>query len=89
LKKPQIIIEPPSITFTELAEDWMGRFRERYSDKEFRRKRDFLDRLILPGIGNYNADIINPVIVLNKVLRPIENDNHLETVRKVKSLIGI
>jgi integrase len=88
LKNPQII-EAPSMTFAELAEDWMTRFKDRYSVKEIRRRRDYLDRLIFPSIGNCKADIINPVIVLNNVLRPIENDNYLETVKKVKSLIGI
>jgi integrase len=78
-----------SVTFNSLAGEWIKNFLESYSPKEARRKKVFLDKFILPYIGQLEINTMAPKIILNQILKPLEKKGTLETVRKVKSLINL
>jgi integrase len=79
---------PPEISFRDLCEDWARTFLPKLTPKEARRKRHFLDSHILPAIGGMALSEIRPSAILEKVLRPIEAEGHLETAHRVRSVLG-
>ena len=52
------------------------------------KKRLFLDKHILPFIGNLPIREIDPPVILNKLMRPVEARGHLETVHRIKMICG-
>ena len=75
-------------TFAEVVEDWAGRFlvETQASPKTIIKKRIFLDKHILPKIGHLPIKDIEPPVILNEVMRPVEARGNLETTHRIKSI---
>ena len=80
--------ESKGITFGQVAEDWAGRFLAQTAPATVKKKKMFLDKHIIPVLGNVPIKDIGPQLVLNKLMRPIEARGHLETAHRVKMLCG-
>jgi hypothetical protein len=76
-------------TFGELASDWCDRFLVKNTPRERGRKRGLLARFVLPALRDVPAADVSARLILEKVLRPIEAAGALETVRRVRSVIGM
>jgi integrase len=78
----------PGKLFRDLCEDWAAKFLPAVTRKEALRKRYFLDRFILPGIGDMDPESLSPSLIMERVLRPVGESGHLETAHRVKSALG-
>jgi hypothetical protein len=70
-------------TFKDLADEWGDKFLTTLSQKEKKTKKSFLKRFILPELGNVSLQDITPRLILEKVLRPVEERGALQTVKKI------
>jgi integrase len=75
-------------TVDKLCQDWGERFLKTLSFKDAKRKTYFIERYILPAIGNLAVSELTPALILNQVLRPIEENGTIETAHKVKFLLS-
>jgi integrase len=80
--------EPPGRKFGAIAQDWLAGTQLKNSLKERVQKKYYLDKIILPALGELNPDDITAKLILNEVLRPIEAEGRGETARRVKQVIG-
>ncbi len=75
-------------TFRDVAEDWAGRFLAQSEPATVKKKRLFLDKHILPTIGEMSIRKIDPPTILNLLMRPLEDRGQLETAHRLKFLCG-
>jgi integrase len=78
-----------AMTFARLAEDWEQNNPRETSERDAKRKGDYLRRFILPQIGGLDVDTVPPSLILDAIIRPIEREGHFETAHKVKALISL
>jgi integrase len=78
-----------AMSFAELAAEWLDRFKDKYTQKEYQRKIFLLERYIFPELSDITLKDISAYTILSKVIRPVENLNHINTAHKVKSLISL
>lgn len=79
---------PTSLTFAYLIEDWRKRFFPTWDERTQKKKRLQLKNYVLPALGRMPVKEITPAILLNKLLRPIEDRGLFETAHSVKMLCG-
>jgi integrase len=76
------------MTFEALGMEWLEHTAGGISPREGRRRRHYLKRYILPGIGSMKPREITARTLLDEVLRPLEGRGLFETARKVKQAVG-
>jgi integrase len=79
--------ERPSIfTFAQLVQDWQKRQFSKWDQKTQKKKQLHLTNYILPALGCLPVNEITSAVVLNKLLRPIEERGRIETAHRLKML---
>ena len=77
-----------ALTFAQLVHDWRSRFFPTWDEKTLKKKNLHLTNYVLPALGRLSVQEITPAVILNKLLRPIEEKGLLETAHRVKMLCG-
>ena len=75
-------------TFKKLSEDWYERQTDSLAETAKKVLKSRLKNDILPAIGNTPLVDLKPTIILQKVLRPIEDRGSIETAHRVRGLIS-
>ena len=77
---------PTVFTFAQLTKDWQKRFFPSWDQKTQKKKQLHLDNYVLPSIGRLPVNEISPAVILNKLLRPIEERGRIETAHRTKMM---
>ena len=85
---PGVAPLPQGATFRQVADDWAARFLvpPQKAPATIKKARLFLDKHVLPALGDALIKDIDPPTILTKLLRPIESRGQLETAHRTKSL---
>ncbi|GHV56358.1 integrase [Deltaproteobacteria bacterium] len=78
--------EASELTFLEVAREWEKQFFANWRAATVKKKRIQLNGHIYSIIGDLPIKQITPVLILEKVLRPIQTKGQLETAHRAKML---
>jgi integrase len=79
-------LEIKARTFREVAKEWEVQFFANWKPKTIKKKRIYLNAHIYSIIGDLPIREITPVLILEKLLRPIQAKGHLETAHRAKMI---
>jgi integrase len=84
------IIEPVTNLYTvkELCGDWAKQFEGSVTLKTWKRKQYYINKCIIPQIGIMDVKSLTAGIILEKVLKPIDEKGIQETAHKLKITIS-
>lgn len=77
---------PTLFTFAHLTQDWQKRFFSSWDEKTQKKKLIHLTNYVLPALGRLPVNEITPAVILNKLLRPIEERGRIETAHRTKMM---
>jgi integrase len=82
--------DPPlkKVDFRKVAKDWADEFLPSLAPRTALRERGFLDNKILPALGDIPPKELTLPLVLDRVLKPIQADGHINTLNKVKIVLS-
>ncbi|MDR1038454.1 MAG: tyrosine-type recombinase/integrase [Deltaproteobacteria bacterium] len=75
-------------TFREVAEEWAEKFFHTVTQQERERRRKFLDEVIFPQVGHMRVCDVPASVVLNQIIRPVEEKGTLEKVRRIMTTMS-
>jgi integrase len=79
---------PTSKTLSDLYEEWKARFYPKLAASTVKKREIHYKKYILPCLGDIEITELTPSVILNSLLRPIENAGHLETAHTLKMVLS-
>lgn len=77
----------PELTFEKVAREWLERKKGFISDTSFNDYSSLMERLLFPILGKIALASVEPIDIL-KALRVVENEGHVYTAHRLRSLVG-
>jgi integrase len=74
--------------FGDQAAEWLRLNQGNCGEGETKRKNYLLNRHILPALARRRMGDISPELILQAVLRPVEEDGKIETAHRLKAMIS-
>jgi integrase len=78
----------PQPTIKDLCSLWADTFDRTYSKPEANRRISYIERYILPPIGDLPVADLSPMLILKSVLRPVQDSASIFSAHKVKNTLS-